>query len=111
EPGRRRRQSGARAVNAISVMKIKTATVALVARAALTTRAAMTARAALVAKAALAARAAPIAVLAALCTSHAHAGNPQAGGPVLSFSGFGTLGVVHSSEDQADFTSTLFKPD
>ena len=31
--------------------------------------------------------------------------------PLFSFSGFGTLGVVHSSEDQADFTSSIFKPD
>ncbi len=30
--------------------------------------------------------------------------------PMFSFSGFGTLGVVHSSEDQADFTSSVFKP-
>jgi opacity protein-like surface antigen len=29
---------------------------------------------------------------------------------MFSFSGFGTLGVVHSSEHDADFTSTLFKP-
>jgi hypothetical protein len=28
----------------------------------------------------------------------------------FSFSGFGTLGVVHSSEDQADFNSSTFKP-
>lgn len=30
--------------------------------------------------------------------------------PKFSFSGFGTLGVVHTSEDQADFTSSLSKP-
>ena len=30
--------------------------------------------------------------------------------PMFSFSGFGTLGVVHSSEGQADFTSSFFKP-
>ncbi|MBU1641944.1 hypothetical protein KKE54_01175 [bacterium] len=30
--------------------------------------------------------------------------------PMFSFSAFGTLGVVHSSEDQADFTSSAFKP-
>jgi hypothetical protein len=29
---------------------------------------------------------------------------------IFSFNGFGTLGVAHSSEDQADFTSTFFKP-
>lgn len=28
----------------------------------------------------------------------------------FSLSGFGTLGVVHSSEDQADFSSSVFKP-
>ena len=32
------------------------------------------------------------------------------GTPMFSFSGFGTLGVVHSSEDQADFTSSILKP-
>jgi hypothetical protein len=31
-------------------------------------------------------------------------------GPSLLFSGFGTLGVVHSSEHKADFTDSLFKP-
>jgi hypothetical protein len=31
--------------------------------------------------------------------------------PRFTFSGFGTLGVVRSSERQADFTSTIFKPD
>lgn len=30
---------------------------------------------------------------------------------IFSISGFGTLGVVHSSEDKADFTSTFYKPD
>jgi hypothetical protein len=29
---------------------------------------------------------------------------------ILSFNGFGTIGVVHSSEDQADFTSSNYKP-
>jgi hypothetical protein len=29
---------------------------------------------------------------------------------MFSFSGFGTLGVVHSSENKADFTSSIFKP-
>jgi hypothetical protein len=29
---------------------------------------------------------------------------------MFSFSGFGTLGVVHSSDHDADFTSTIFKP-
>jgi hypothetical protein len=30
--------------------------------------------------------------------------------PMFSFAGFGTFGVVHSSEDQADFTTNIFKP-
>lgn len=30
---------------------------------------------------------------------------------MFSFDAFGTLGVVHSSEDKADFSSTIFKPD
>jgi hypothetical protein len=30
--------------------------------------------------------------------------------PMFLFSGFGTLGVVHSSESKADFTATPFKP-
>ena len=29
---------------------------------------------------------------------------------MFSFNGFGTLGVVHSSEGKADFTSTIYKP-
>ncbi|AJC46551.1 MULTISPECIES: hypothetical protein [Xanthomonas] len=38
----------------------------------------------------------------------ASAGNVQAqDGPELSFSGFGTLGLVHSTEDRADFTPDL----
>src|ERR1022692_3922821 len=31
-------------------------------------------------------------------------------GPIFRFNAFGTLGIVHSSEDQADFTSSVFKP-
>lgn len=31
--------------------------------------------------------------------------------PDFSFNGFGTLGLVHSSEQQADFTSSFLKPD
>jgi predicted porin len=31
-------------------------------------------------------------------------------GPNLLFSGFGTLGLAHSTEKQADFTSSVFKP-
>lgn len=30
--------------------------------------------------------------------------------PMFSFAGFGTLGVVHSSEDRADFTETYLQP-
>jgi hypothetical protein len=30
--------------------------------------------------------------------------------PLFSFGAFGTLGVVHSSEDRADFSSTIYKP-
>lgn len=30
--------------------------------------------------------------------------------PTFSFGGFGTVGLVHSSEDQADFTSSILKP-
>ncbi|HEY6552917.1 MAG TPA: hypothetical protein VI669_06155, partial [Vicinamibacteria bacterium] len=37
--------------------------------------------------------------------------DPDLAPPRFTFSGFGTLGVVHSSEGQADFTSTIFKPD
>lgn len=29
---------------------------------------------------------------------------------MFSFGGFGSLGVVHSSESKADFTGTLFQP-
>ena len=34
----------------------------------------------------------------------------DSGQSMFSFSGFGTLGVVHSSQHDADFTSTIFKP-
>ncbi len=51
----------------------------------------------------------PIGLLAvALHASAAHADDP--GTPTFSFSGFGTLGVVHSSESKADFTSTSLRP-
>lgn len=50
-----------------------------------------------------------IALLAtALHTASASADEFKA--PMFSFNGFGTLGVVHSSEDQADFTSSVLKP-
>jgi hypothetical protein len=51
----------------------------------------------------------PIALLAmALYAAGARADDPDA--PMFSFSGFGTLGVVHSNESQADFTSSAIKP-
>ncbi|MDP2677541.1 MAG: porin [Rhodoferax sp.] len=51
----------------------------------------------------------PVALIAmALYASGACA--EETGAPMFSFSGFGTLGVVHSSEDKADFTSSFFKP-
>lgn len=40
----------------------------------------------------------------------AGAGADDADTSMFSFSGFGTLGVVHSSEHQADFTSSVLKP-
>jgi hypothetical protein len=45
----------------------------------------------------------------ALASAGVHADDTA--GPVFSFSGFGTLGVVHSDERNADFTSSIFKPD
>jgi hypothetical protein len=46
---------------------------------------------------------------AALYTRGTNADNLEA--PLISFNGFGTLGLVHSSENQADFTSSILKPD
>jgi opacity protein-like surface antigen len=53
-----------------------------------------------------------LAFLALLATAlfAAGASADEFGAPMFSFSGFGTLGVVHSSENQADFTSSLLKP-
>jgi hypothetical protein len=48
-----------------------------------------------------------LALLTALSAAAAHA--EDAGAGLFSFSGFGTLGVVHSSEHQADFTSSNFQ--
>jgi hypothetical protein len=48
------------------------------------------------------------ALAAALCPAGAYA--QDTGTPLFSLSGFGTLGVVHSSEDRADFTNSIFKP-
>jgi hypothetical protein len=50
-----------------------------------------------------------IALLAAMLYA-AGASADDFAAPLFSFSGFGTLGVVHSSEDQADFTSSILKP-
>jgi len=44
----------------------------------------------------------------ALCAAGARA--DDAGTPAFALSGFGTVGVVHSSEDKADFTNTTAKP-
>jgi len=44
----------------------------------------------------------------ALCPLGARADDPAP--PMFSFSGFGTAGLAHSSENQADFTSSAFKP-
>jgi hypothetical protein len=50
-----------------------------------------------------------IALFAPLCCVGADAGGS---GPdkIFSFSAFGTLGVVHSSQQQADFTGSIFQP-
>jgi hypothetical protein len=40
---------------------------------------------------------------------HAGAAHAEEAAPPFSFRGFGTLGVVHSTEDQADFTSSVYK--
>lgn len=40
----------------------------------------------------------------------AFAAADDTGAPIFSLSGFGTLGVVHSSETEADFTDSTFKP-
>jgi hypothetical protein len=40
----------------------------------------------------------------------AETADPPSGAPLFSFSGFGTLGVVHSSEDRADFTASPLAP-
>lgn len=58
----------------------------------------------------------PVAALAlVLHAAGAYADEPRsdlidAAVPVFSFGGFGTLGVVHSSERNADFTTTFLKP-
>jgi hypothetical protein len=49
-------------------------------------------------------------LLAMLCCPVTHAAVEDSGTPLFSFGAFGTLGMVHSSEHQADFTSSVFKP-
>ena len=39
----------------------------------------------------------------------AHAAAEDPGASMFAFSAFGTLGVVHSSEDRADFTQDIFE--
>jgi hypothetical protein len=48
-------------------------------------------------------------LVAALYVGSASAGDFEV--PPFSFRGFGTLGVVHSSEDQADYISSILKPE
>jgi len=50
-----------------------------------------------------------LASLTGSAASAAAAGDDSAA-KMFSFNAFGTFGVVHSSEDQADFTSSRFKP-
>jgi hypothetical protein len=52
-----------------------------------------------------------IAVTSAWYRFDTAAADGNAGASMFSFNAFGTLGVVHSSEDNADFTSSSFKPD
>jgi hypothetical protein len=51
-----------------------------------------------------------IALMVPWCAAGAETADPVSGTQLFSLSGFGTLGVVHSSEDLADFTSSVFKP-
>jgi hypothetical protein len=48
--------------------------------------------------------------LAAILMSPTVAGAADSAASMFSFSGFGTLGLVHSDEDQADFASNIFSP-
>jgi hypothetical protein len=50
-----------------------------------------------------------VALMLALDASRVFADVPDP--PVLKLSGFGTLGVVHSSENDADYVTSIFKPD
>lgn len=49
------------------------------------------------------------ALAAALCGAGSAASADDLDKPRFSFSGFGTLGITHSSESQADFTSSVLK--
>ena len=51
-----------------------------------------------------------IAVMTAWCRFDSAAADADSAKSMFSFNAFGTLGVVHSSEDNADFTSSTFKP-
>jgi hypothetical protein len=52
----------------------------------------------------------PIALLVILLYGVGARADDDASAPMFTFSGYGTLGVAHSSENKADFTSTTFKP-
>jgi hypothetical protein len=52
----------------------------------------------------------PYTVVIVLMLIYGYTPAAHAGAPSLSLNGFGTLGVVHSSEDQAAFVSSIFAP-
>jgi len=45
-----------------------------------------------------------------LCAAGADTADSNSVSSVFSFSGFGTVGETHSSEDKADFTASIFQP-
>jgi hypothetical protein len=45
-----------------------------------------------------------------LCAVGAENADSGSGQSIFSFSGFGTVGEVHSSEDKADFSASIFQP-
>jgi hypothetical protein len=47
---------------------------------------------------------------ALLCATGARAADPDPAPSMFAFSAFGTLGVLHSSESQADFAANIFSP-
>ena len=49
-------------------------------------------------------------VLLAMALYAAGAGAEETTPPIFSFNGFGTAGLAHSSESQADFSSSILKP-